>query len=89
MSSKYDTFEAFAKFAKIIQNQFSLKIISLKSDHGSEFVNHRFENYCDEFGISHNFSCPRAPQRNGLVERKNRVLEELARTVINEMNLPK
>jgi len=89
MSSKDDAFDAFINFANVIQNQLSLKIISLRSDHGGEFVNHCFENYCDEFGISHNFSCPRTPQQNGVVERKNRVLEELARTMINEMNLPK
>lgn len=67
----------------------SLLIISLISDHGGEFVNQRFEEFCDEFGISHNFSCPRTPQQNRVVERKNRFLIELARTMINEMNLPK
>jgi len=89
LSRKDDTFEAFIKFANVIQNQLSSKIISLRSDHGGEFVNHRFKNYYDEFGISHNFSCQRNPQQNGVVEMKNRVLEELARTMINEMNLPK
>jgi len=70
-SSKDDTFEAFTKLSTVIQNQLSSKIISLRSDHGGEFLNHRFENHCDEFGISHNFSCPRTPQQNGVVERKN------------------
>ena len=51
LSSKDDTFDTFIKFANVIQNQRSLKIISLRSDHGGEFVNHRFENYCDNFGI--------------------------------------
>jgi len=68
LSSKDDTFDAIIKFADVIQNQLSLKNISLRSDHGSEFVNHRFENYCDEFSISHNFSCPRTPPQNGVVE---------------------
>ena len=45
MSSQDDTFETFIKFANVIQNQVSLKIISLKSDHGGEFVNHRFETF--------------------------------------------
>lgn len=89
MSSKDDTFDAFIKFSNIIQNQLYLKIISLRSDHGGEFVNHRFENYCDKFDISHNFSCPRTPQQNGVVESKNIVLEELTTTMINEMKLPK
>ena len=89
LSSKDETFNAFAKFSKVIQNKISLKIVSLRSDHGSEFANHHFEDFCDEFGISHIVSCPKIPQQNGIVERKNRVLEEFARTKINEMNLPK
>nr|KYP54569.1 Retrovirus-related Pol polyprotein from transposon TNT 1-94 [Cajanus cajan] len=36
-----------------------------------------------------NFSAPRTPKQNGVVERKNRSLEELARTMLNETNLPK
>src|SRR4051812_39401699 len=64
-------------------------VVAIRSDHGGEFENHFFENYCDKHGIEHNFSAPRTPQQNGVVERKNRVLEELARTMLNESNLPK
>lgn len=31
----------------------------------------------------------RTPQHNGIVEHKNCVLDELAKTVINDMSLPK
>nr|KYP38726.1 Retrovirus-related Pol polyprotein from transposon TNT 1-94 [Cajanus cajan] len=48
-----------------------------------------FQKFCEEHGINHNFSAPRTPQQNGVVERKNRSLEELARTMLNETNLPK
>jgi len=40
-------------------------------------------------GILHNFSAPRTPKQNGVVERKNRFLEELARTLLSESSLPK
>jgi len=40
-------------------------------------------------GIFHNFSAPRTPQQNGVVERKNKSLEELARTILSESSLPK
>ena len=64
-------------------------IVSIRSDHGGEFENQDFEEFCNNFGIEHNFSAPRTPQQNGVVERKNRSLEELARTILNESNLPK
>ena len=37
----------------------------------------------------HNFSAPRTPHQNWVVERKNRSLEELARTMLNEYYVPK
>ena len=89
MSSKYDICNAFSKFVKVIQNKFSFETVFLRSIHGGDFFNHHFEDIFDEFGYSHNFSCHITPQQNGVIERKNIVLKDLARTVINEMNLPK
>jgi len=40
-------------------------------------------------GMKHNFLAPRTPQQNGVVERKNKSLEELARIMLNETLLPK
>ncbi|KAH0682508.1 hypothetical protein KY290_023330 [Solanum tuberosum] len=39
-------------------------------------------------GIHHNFSAPRTLQQNGVVERKNRTLIDIARTMLIESNLP-
>ena len=44
---------------------------------------------CEENVIHHNFSAPRTPQQNGVVERKNKSLEEGVRTLLNETNQPK
>lgn len=82
-------FHAFKKLAKVIQNENDLKIACIISDHGGEFENHEFECFCGKHGIEHNFSAPRTPQQNEVFERKNRSLEELARTMLNESSLPK
>ncbi|GJY74036.1 retrovirus-related pol polyprotein from transposon TNT 1-94 [Tanacetum coccineum] len=51
--------------------------VSIRTDHGWELDNEvQFENYCDSNRISHNFSAPRTPQSNGVVERKNRTLQK-------------
>ena len=89
LTNKNDAFRAFKKLAKLIQNEKNLNIASIRSDHGGEFQNKFFENFCEENGIEHNFSSPRTPQQNGVVERKNRSLEEMARTMLNEANIPK
>ena len=51
-------------------------------------LNEFFKNFCSENGISHTFSSPRTPQQNGIVERKNRTLMEMARTILHQYNLP-
>ncbi|GJY42465.1 retrovirus-related pol polyprotein from transposon TNT 1-94 [Tanacetum coccineum] len=65
------------------------RFLSDKIDHGREFDNEvHFRNYYDLNGISHNFSVPRTPQSNGVVERKNRSLQEMSRTMLNEQSIP-
>ncbi|XP_060182255.1 uncharacterized protein LOC132611916 [Lycium barbarum] len=61
-------------------------ITSIRSDHGGEFENKAFEDFCNDQG--YNFSSPRSPQQNGVIERKNRTLQDMARTMILEHNLP-
>jgi len=89
LESKSDAFAAFKKLARRLQNSKSSNIGSIRSDHGGEFQNEKFSKFCEKFGILHNFSGPRTPQQNGVVERKNKSLEELARTMLNESSLPK
>ena len=72
-----------------MQNECDLKIVCIRSDHGGEFENSNFIEFCKTHGIRHEFSAPRTPQQNGVVERKNRVLEEMSRTMLCENSLPK
>ena len=89
LAAKNDTFHAFKRFAKMLENEKSSKIVSIRSDHGGEFQNEKFEHFCEKHDINHNFFVPRTKQQNGVVERKNKSLEELARTMLNENSLPK
>ncbi|GJU04149.1 retrovirus-related pol polyprotein from transposon TNT 1-94 [Tanacetum coccineum] len=48
----------------------------------------KIREFCNANRITHNFSAPRTPQSNGAVERKNRTLQEMSRTILNEQSLP-
>ena len=88
LALKSDTYKAFKKYAKLVQNQMNSKIVTIRSDHGGEFENYKFDRFCEKHGIEHQYSAPRTPEQNGVVERKNRVLEELTRTMLNESKIP-
>ena len=59
----------------------------MRSDNGSEFKNTRVDDLCDEFGIRHQFLAKYTSQSNGLVERKNRTLIDMARSMLSEYNV--
>jgi len=89
LKSKDDSYDVFRKFCIQVQSEKDLKILKVRSDHGREFENEPFEIFCEKHGIIHEFSSPRPPQQNGVVERNNRSLQEMARTMIHENNLAK
>jgi transposase InsO family protein len=66
------------------QNEFGLRIKKIRSDNGTEFKNSQIEGFLEEEGIKHEFSSPYTPQQNGVVERKNRTLLDMARTMLDE-----
>ncbi|GJU73379.1 retrovirus-related pol polyprotein from transposon TNT 1-94 [Tanacetum coccineum] len=89
LKDKTKAFDQFKIFSRKIQNQLGCSIVSIRTDHGREFDNEvQFGEFCNANGITHNFSAPRTPQSNGVVERKNRTLQEMSRTMLNEQSLP-
>ena len=80
-------FATFKSFVKRIHNEFETIIKRVRSDNGSEFKNTRIDELCDKFRIRHQFSTKYTPQSNGLVERKNRTLIDMARSMLSEYNV--
>ncbi|GKE15105.1 retrovirus-related pol polyprotein from transposon TNT 1-94, partial [Tanacetum coccineum] len=52
------------------------------TDNGTEFVNQTLREYHEKVGISHETYVARSPQQNGVVERCNHTLTEVARTML-------
>jgi transposase InsO family protein len=76
------------RFLKQAQNEFGLMIKKFRNDNGTEFKNSQIEGFLEEEGIKHEFSSPYTPQQNGVVERKNRTLLDMARTMLDEYKTP-
>ncbi|GJR14333.1 retrovirus-related pol polyprotein from transposon TNT 1-94 [Tanacetum coccineum] len=89
LKDKTEAFDQFEILSRKIQNQLGYSIVSIRTDHDREFDNEvQFGEFCNANGITHNFSALRTPQSNGVVERKNRTLQEISRTMLNEQSLP-
>ena len=69
------------------ENESGMKIKCLRSDNGGEFTSNEFNEFCEGHGIKRQFSAMKTPQHNGVVERKNRTVQEAARTMFNEAKL--
>jgi hypothetical protein len=88
LQEKLQTQETLKGFLRRAQNEFGLRIKKIRSDNGTEFKNSQIEGVLEEEGIKHEFSSPYTPQQNGVVERKNRTLLDMARTMLDEYKTP-
>jgi transposase InsO family protein len=88
LQEKLQTQETLKGFLRQAQNEFGLRIKKIRSDNATEFKNSQIEGFLEEEGIKHEFSSPYTPQQNGVVERKNRTLLDMARIMLDEYKTP-
>jgi hypothetical protein len=84
LQDKFKTQGTLKRFLRRAQNEFELKVKKIRSNNGSEFKNLQVEEYLEEEGIKHKFSAPYTLQQNDVVERKNRTLIDMVRTMLGE-----
>ncbi|KAK2410100.1 putative mitochondrial protein [Trifolium repens] len=85
---KSDAFDVFKELCIQIQREKCSNVVRIRSDHGREFENSKFDDFCAAEGIKHEYSSPITPQQNGIVERKNRTIQESARVMLHAKNVP-
>ncbi|GKC05204.1 retrovirus-related pol polyprotein from transposon TNT 1-94, partial [Tanacetum coccineum] len=88
LRSKDEVLEFVIKFLKMIQVCLNATVRNIRTDNGTEFVNHTLKAYYEEVRISHQTSMAHTLQQNGIVERRNRTLVEAARTMLIFLKAP-
>jgi hypothetical protein len=68
LESKDEVFDHFWPLALRLNNEHPNCLKAICSDNGTEFRNASFDEFCLEHGIGQQFSAPRVPQQNGVVE---------------------
>ncbi|GJW40367.1 retrovirus-related pol polyprotein from transposon TNT 1-94 [Tanacetum coccineum] len=82
LRSKDEAPDFLIKFLKIIQVRLKTLVRRIRTDNGTELVNQTLREYYEKVGISQETSVACSPQKNGIVERRNRTLIEAARTML-------
>ena len=83
MRHKDEVFDCFRNFYALVKTQFSVPVQAMRTDNGTEYVNNKFGAFLSEHGILHQTSCPDTPPQNGVAERKNRHILEVARSYVH------
>ena len=81
LKQKSEAFATFCKYKQLVQNQTSRTIKKVRNDNGEEYVSQEWDNFFDKNGIIHQKTIPYTPQQNGIAERKNRTLLDVARSL--------
>jgi hypothetical protein len=87
LKEKSEAFEKFKVFKALTENQTGKRLKAVRSDRGGEFSSRDFKEFCDKHGIKREYTIPRTPQQNGVVERQNRSVQQMARSMMNEKNI--
>ncbi|KAF5328838.1 hypothetical protein D9619_011448 [Psilocybe cf. subviscida] len=62
-------------------------LIAMSTDNGGEFANGLWADFCEQHGIEHRFTTVYSSAANGIGERGNRIVLEMARTMIHDAGL--
>ncbi|KRY44405.1 Retrovirus-related Pol polyprotein from transposon TNT 1-94 [Trichinella britovi] len=87
LKNRNEVVDAFMDFKSHAENQTGNKIKTLRSDNATEYCSEKFQKFLRVNGIRHETSVQYTPQQNGVPERKNRTLLDMARCMLLESKL--
>ncbi|MCO5575276.1 hypothetical protein L7F22_029076 [Adiantum nelumboides] len=88
LKAKSDVFAVFQHYVSMVENETGCKVQTLRTDRGGEYMSGAFKDFLGKKGIKHQCTMPYTPQQNGVAERKNRSLMEMARCMLKAKSLP-
>jgi hypothetical protein len=87
LRQKSETFGKFKEFRALVEKQSGYQLKVLRSDGGGEYELKEFHDYCKHHGIKRQFTTRYTPQQNGIAERKNRTIMNMARSMLKGRNV--
>lgn len=88
LKEKQEAFSRIKLFITMVERETGKKVKVIRTDRGGEFTSKSFNEYCEQEGIMRHLTAPYTPQQNGVVERRNRTLMEMTRSIMKAMKVP-
>ena len=88
LKNKSKTFEKFVEFKALAKKECGHYVKVLRLDRGAEYTSNMLLNFCRQNGINKELIASYTLQKNVVVERKNRTIVEMARSMMKEKGLP-
>jgi transposase InsO family protein len=90
LADKGETFAFVRDLILRLKNERNGDVVrAIRRNNGNEFQNSHFETFCHDLGLEHQFSSLYVACQNGVVERKNLSLCEMAQTMLDEYRTPR
>ena len=88
MVSKGEASEKLKEYLIYLERQLGCQTKAVHADNGKEYLKNEFISWCKETGIDLQVMAPYSPAQNGIAERFNQTLGELARAMRIANNVP-
>ena len=86
LKKNWEAFKAFQNLKTIVESESNgASTKCLRTDHGREITSEEFSTWCEEKGLQHTPHI--CPQQNGVVERKNKTIVGLVRSMLKDKSL--
>ena len=88
MQKKSETYSKFYEFKVLVEKESGKQVKALRSDNGGEYISSEFKDFCSKEGIRRELIAPHNTQRNGVTERKNKMIVGVARAMLHDQGPP-
>uniref|UniRef100_A0ACD5ZTS1 Uncharacterized protein n=1 Tax=Avena sativa TaxID=4498 RepID=A0ACD5ZTS1_AVESA len=88
LKSKDEAFARFRKIQALAEAKQQCRLRAFRSDRGGELNSGEIKAWCAQEGVEHFTTAPYSPQQNGVVERRNQTVVEMARCMLKGMSMP-
>ena len=89
LKEKSEVFKTFKKFKALVEKESGFEIVAIRSNRGGEFTSNEFEEFCEQNGIRHSLTASYTPQQNGVRERRNRTIMNMAQSMLKSKKMAK